>query len=346
MNFDYASLSEGDLRELVGGNKQLASVRRSVLEDGRGRGVRIAEVNNGSGLSFTVALDRGMDLVEASFKGLPLAFLAPGGHCHPAFQETIGFGWLRTWQAGLMTTCGMLNAGPPDEGADIFSVGGPQGLHGRASYCPAANVTVEEGWKDGKFKLSVKGTLREDRMFGEHLRRERVIRAELGSNHIEISDSIHNDGFSSSPLMLIYHSNLGFPLLSPLAELVAVKHEITPRDDIAAAGIERWHLAERPTPGFREQCFLHDLPPGEDGMARISLRNSAAGLSFEVAYRVAELPNLMQWKMMGQGEYVMGLEPCNNTVGGRHGDEAKGTLRRIEPGETVETLVVFTVREL
>ena len=346
MNYDYAAMNEADLRQLVGGANQLASVRRSVLEDGRGRGARVADVNNGSGLSFTLGLDRGMDIVEASFKGLPLAFLAPGGHCHPAFYEPIGFGWLRTWSAGLVTTCGMLNVGPPDEGADIFGVGGPQGLHGRASHCPAANVAVEEAWRDGKFQLSVKGTLREDRMFGEHLRRERSVRAELGSNHIEIRDRVHNDGFSSVPLMLLYHINLGFPLLSPVAELAAVKHEVTPRDETAAQGLARWHLAEHPIPGVKEQCFLHSLPPGEDGMARIALRNSAAGLSFEVGYRVAELPHLMQWKMMGQGEYVMGLEPSNNTVSGRHGDEAKGTLRRVEPGQTVETLVTLTVREL
>jgi hypothetical protein len=54
-----------------------------------------------------------------------------------------------------------------------------------------------------------------------------------------------------------------------------------------------------------------DLPAGEDGMAAITLRNRGLGLELEVSFRKAELPMFTQWKMMGQGEYVLGLEPAN-----------------------------------
>ena len=41
------------LRERVGSMRQVAGIRRAELEDGKGRGMRILDVNNGSGLSFT-----------------------------------------------------------------------------------------------------------------------------------------------------------------------------------------------------------------------------------------------------------------------------------------------------
>jgi hypothetical protein len=37
--------------------------------------------------------------------------------------------------------------------------------------------------------------------------------------------------------------------------------------------------------------------------------------------------------MMGQGTYVVGLEPANCGVHGRAADRAEGTLRYLEPGE-------------
>ena len=42
---------------------------------------------------------------------------------------------------------------------------------------------------------------------------------------------------------------------------------------------------------------------------------------------------MIGWKMMGEGEYVVGMEPSNCLTGGRANERANGTLREIEPGE-------------
>ena len=55
------------LNPRVGHMAQVASVRRLVSDDGKGRGMRVLELNNGSGLSFTVYPDRGMDIGQAYF---------------------------------------------------------------------------------------------------------------------------------------------------------------------------------------------------------------------------------------------------------------------------------------
>ena len=46
-----------------------------------------------------------------------------------------------------------------------------------------------------------------------------------------------------------------------------------------------------------------------------------------------QLFNFTQWKQMGEGDYVMGMEPCNCYVGGRI-DPRNATVREyLEPGE-------------
>lgn len=91
-----------ELSPYVGSMNQLARVRTSVLDDGKGRGIRIADVDNGTGLRLTVLLERGMDIGEASFKGTPFAYMTPVGNIHPAYFESDGFRWLGSFIDGLM----------------------------------------------------------------------------------------------------------------------------------------------------------------------------------------------------------------------------------------------------
>jgi len=63
---DCTSLNPKELARRVGTMKQLAGIRTSVLDDGKARGIRIADIDNGSGFRFTILLDRGMDIGEAN----------------------------------------------------------------------------------------------------------------------------------------------------------------------------------------------------------------------------------------------------------------------------------------
>jgi len=52
---------------------------------------------------------------------------------------------------------------------------------------------------------------------------------------------------------------------------------------------------------------------------------------------------MIEWKMMQQGMYVLGLEPANCWVEGRARDRERGILRFLEPGEKVEFRVEIGV---
>ncbi len=330
------------LKSYVGSMDQLARIRTSVMDDGRGRGIRIADIDNGSGLRFTVLLDRGMDIGDASFNGIPFAYQTPVGIVHPAYFEADGFRWLRSFGAGLLTGCGLRNVGSP-EAEQGMRVDGPLGLHGRLSNTPAEDVAVFKGWNNDRYVLSVTGTMREVSFFGENLELKRTISTAMGDNVITISDRIINRGIRPSPLLLLYHINVGFPLLSEAAVVEGCVKKTTPRNGESAAGLDEWNHCQLPTAGYVEQCFFHDVTEAKDGMARMTLRNPDSGLAMEVAYCKAELPYFTQWKMMGQQEYVMGLEPANCYPDGQMAEKEKGTLRLILPDESVEFKVTIGV---
>jgi hypothetical protein len=333
------------LKPYIGSMQQLAGIRTSVLDDGKGRGLRVADVDNGSGLTFTALLDRGMDIGKASFKGVPLAYMSPVGYSHPAHFEGDDLRWLRNFTAGLMTGCGLTNVGLPDDGIED-DVDGPMGLHGRLSNTPAENVAVSERWKNDQYQMSISGIVREACFGRENLELKRTISTAMGDNSITFTDRVTNLDVKPSPLMLLYHINIGYPLLSENATLRANVAGTTPRNEDAAKEINEWMKCHAPVAGIDERCFFHNIGTDSDGMARMTIQNPDIGLALEIAYRKKELPYFTQWKMLGEQQYVMGLEPANCHPDGQTQERENGTLRIIEPDETIEHKVTIAVREL
>ena len=180
--------------------------------------------------------------------------------------------------------------------------------------------------------------MRQARVFGENLRLKRRITVALGGNRISIHDRVENLGASESPLMILYHINLGFPFLDETSQLLAEPHPVEPRDADAEPGLQEWMRFQKPTAGYAEQVFYHDLPADKNGWASIQLVNPARKLGLRVGFKKATLPNLVQWKMMGQGTYVLGLEPANCRAGGRSQERAAAHCNPCSPASSVNSM--------
>src|SRR5215813_6616564 len=111
---------------------QLGGIETSVLDNGPGRGVRIAWVNTGGGLRYKVVIDRGLDIADAEFLGQSLTWHSLTGITAPSFAYHRGLDWLRSFYGGLVVSCGPINVGAPfNENGEDF------GLHGTHSNTPA-----------------------------------------------------------------------------------------------------------------------------------------------------------------------------------------------------------------
>lgn len=136
--------TRSQLLERVGTVQQVGGTRRCRLEDGRATGTAAIEVDTGAGLRFTVLPDRGLDILQATFRGTNLAYLTPNGGAHPAFFEPQGMGWLRTFFAGLLTTCGLTYLGNPGKTATPTSdcmAAPPTPPRARCATAPAGTAT-------------------------------------------------------------------------------------------------------------------------------------------------------------------------------------------------------------
>lgn len=326
-----------DLLERVGELGQVAGVERFVYSDGVREGVQAARVRSGGGLDFTVLLSRGMDIAHASYNGTPFAWVSATGMGHPHAFDREGRGWLRTFHGGLLTGCGLMNAGAANLDTSETDGDEPLGIHGRLSHTPAEEIYAATQWNGDEAEIVVSGTMREAIVFGENLRLTRRITTKLGSNALTIHDTVENHGFQTSPLMLLYHLNFGWPLVSEDTEILFdADAPSEPRDPVAEKGFSHGLKLDAPIPGYAEQCFFHHPKADATGQAIITLHNHATNLSAKITYDKTAFPHLTQWKMMGQGEYVCGIEPANCRVFGRAAERAAGRLQHIAPGEIRE----------
>jgi hypothetical protein len=323
-------MNRNEMMQYVGNQTQLGGARHYELTDGWGRNLRAIDVNSGSGLFYTVLPDRGMDISLASFKGHNLVYLTCNGETHPSYFEPEKFGWLRTFTGGLLTTCGLTYLGAP-----VTDGNEELGLHGRYSTIPAKQVADLSGWIGDEYHIRLSGTIEEASMFGNKLRLQREIASIMGQSVIKIKDIITNFGYSPSPYTILYHINLGYPLLSEDAGLQIEPLETQPRNEAAKAGMDDFRKFIKPQAGYDEQVFCHTLPPDSNGECSATLSNKKLGIALRVKYKNTQLPFLIQWKMMGHGEYILGLEPSNVPLKNRKQLRDENILPFLAPGESV-----------
>lgn len=320
-----------ELAARIGDPHQVAGARSSVLTDGKADGVRAIDVTTGSGLAFTVLPGRGMDIPFASYRGRAISFFSGTGITSPAYFEEPRLEWRRSFYAGLLTTCGIANAGAPsvDQGTAF-------GLHGRVANAAAENLCVEQDWEGDEFTIRLRGTMREAEAMVENLALTRTVTTRLGAKSLRIRDTVVNRGFSPQPLMLLYHFNFGFPLLSPSARVVGPITKSLPRDEEARKdrGVEECLAFPEPVQGYAEKVFFHTLAGRADGGTFVSLVNRDTGdgqpLGVVLRWNRKELPVLTEWKMPCKGFYVVGLEPGTITPVGRGLLRQQGALPMLE----------------
>ena len=330
--------TRADLLERVGDINQLGGVRIMRLEDGRGEGVRLIEARTGTGFRFNVLPSRGMDVSYAEYKGIPLSWRSCTGDVSPAFYEPEGDEWHRLFHGGMVITCGLTNVGAPcvDQGEKL-------GRHGRISATPAECVYADGQWEGDEYNLTIQGRMRHASFWGENLTMTRRIHSRLGSSSFRIKDEVENRGFNPAPLMFLYHVNIGFPLLSEKSVILIPSKKIVPMD--ASMKAEAYGRLHAPLPEAQSQVFYHETASHPDGSVPVALINEKLSLGLYIRYNRNQLKNLVQWKMLGQGAYVLGIEPANCHVEGRAAERERGTLESLPPGGKREFCLELGVLE-
>ena len=318
-------------RNYYGHSTQFFGVEEHRLIGGRGDGMRLLQVRNGSGVEFTVSADRCADISRISYKGVNLNYMGVGGYAGPAYYDDRGDHWLKTFNCGFLTTCGLSNIGIPQKDGDEELP-----LHGTIGNQPADHVWYTADEKE----ISVHAHIPDMHIFRQKMELTRTITCPVGGNTLKIHDTVRNIGSRTEPMLILYHMNMGYPLLSESSVVKVNSGEVIPRNAHAAEGLDVWDKMTRPVKDFEEQCYYHVFG---DETARAGIFNPDAGVGLEISFDPSQLPYLTEWKMMGEKDYVLGLEPMIATLDGRKGLRESGKLPFIEAGEekTFEVCVEF-----
>ena len=347
------NLSRRALAERAGALSQFAGVRLMTLGDGLERGIRMLEFRTGTGLRFTVLIDRAFDLADCEFKGQSIGWNSPAGFRHPGLHEYEGEGglaWARSF-SGLLVTCGLdhilfMNDVP----ADNYVYGPKQtvshSLHGRVGTIPAKLSGYGERWEGDRCFLWAEGVVQQAAVFGEDLHLIRRIEAEVGTNEIRMSDRVVNHGFYKTPHMLCYHINVGHPVLdagsrylAPIRDVIWAAH--------AGADYKKQQTGYRTLPapqhGFHEQVWQHEMGADAAGEVPVALVNDRIGLGFEVTTRKEQFPCQFEWQNLQAGQYALGIEPSTHHVLGNLAARERGEMIWLEHGDECRYDTIFRV---
>jgi hypothetical protein len=341
------ALPRQEILRRVGNLAQVGGVELMRYEEGHSRGVRSIVFRTGTGFTFSVVPDRGLDVGAADYQGVGLCWLPPKGLAGPWHYEgdLDPYAWLRVGLGGLFNTAGLVSIGVPQE-VDTSSLGFTQrltaqyGTHDRIAVTPASRFSFGERWDGDRCFLEAEGVVRQDIAYGENLSLTRRYTTELGSSSFSIVDVVTNDGWFETPHQILYHFNLGFPLLDDGAELLAAVDEEPQSLGYAVGGDTGdgggWRRATAPQPGFTFEGYVLSLKADADGKVGVALVNRSlrGGLGVYLRYDRAQLPAYLAWRMMREGLYAVGLEPATNPFGNPSELIEQGYAIMLAPGES------------
>ncbi|TKK71854.1 DUF4432 family protein [Ilyomonas limi] len=315
---------------------QLGGIETAVLDNGAGRGTRIAWINTGTGFRYKVVIDRAMDIADAFYNQYNLAWLNNPGVTPPQPFSHRGTDWLRTFGGGLVTTCGLDHVGGPE--TDAF---GERGLHGQISNIPAAiESIIQPDPVAGKMEMRITGVTNQTQIFGPSLELRRTISGTLGKAAIYIHDEVRNRGNKPAPHMLLYHCNFGWPLVNEGTDIIwegsCDLHKAADKDKIFREGN---NFRKCPAPldahnGTGEEVAFINIKADDAGQCVCGLYNETLQIAVTLRFPKKQLPWLTNWQHWGKGEYVTGLEPGTHPPIGQAKARGQNNLIYIEPGES------------
>ena len=292
---------------------QVASLRRYTLSEGKEKDIEVIDCDNGK-IRFLLNVSKACDMMQLYHEGQNMSFISKNGFTK---RETP---FLNRFEGGMLYTCG------------LDSVGGRDGyeLHGTLHNIPA-RITRAECDENG---IILEATIQDTALFGKNLLLKRRIFSAIGADSVTLEDTLVNEGYKDEEYCLLYHINVGYPMLDVGAKVIANVQKCEARTAKAEQNKAAAYEIGESIPCQEETCYFLTLKTPE-----ISLVNEKIGKKFTVSYSGNTLPHFVEWKSMASGDYALGLEPCTTELDDRF------SYKIIKPNESVVFETSITVRK-
>ena len=267
---------------------QVASVRRYMFTDGKEKGLEVLDCDNGK-LRFLLNVSKACDIMQLYHEGQNISFVSKNGFTR---RET---DFLSRFEGGMLYTCG------------LDSLGCRLGyeMHGTIHNIPAQIICA----KCDEQGIEVQAIISDTALFGKNLVVKRRIFSAIGSERITLEDTLVNEGYKDEEYCLLYHINIGYPMLDAGAKIIASFENIEACGDWAEENQRTVFEIGDCLPNVEETCYYLRL-----NNAEISLVNEKIGKRFVLGYSNDTLPYFLEWKSMASGDYALGFEPCTTEI--------------------------------
>ncbi len=317
-------------------------MRGRTCRGGRSEGVQVVELDNGA-MCIDMLPTRGMGIWRVRRGDKALGWQAPAREpVHPAFvplMEPAGLGWLDGFNE-LLCRCGLESNGPP-EFDDAGRLVRP--LHGRIANTPAHRVELIVDEQAGR--LTLRGVVDESRFHFQSLRLTTSISTVMGSNEFSWNDEVENIGGRDALLQMLYHFNIGQPLMRAGARITAPIKSVAPKTQVAAdEGIETWNVMPPSRPESSEQVYVLDLAADHVGQTRVLVSGLTDDEAVSLRFNKSTLPCFTVWRntLAEADGYVLGIEPATNYPNPRTFEKEHGRVVALKPGEVWRGAVTAT----
>jgi len=188
--------------------------------------------------------------------------------------------------------------------------------------------------------MSITATVKQSRIFGPNLELRRTISSTIGKPNIKIKDIVTNVGNATSPHMILYHCNYGWPLVDKGTDIIWKGKWTTPDSEAGRKILNsknNFHKCSEPLKecsGGNEACAFINITADKKGICNVGLYNSRLSLAVAMRYKKKQLPWLTNWQYWGKGEYVTGIEPGTNPPIGQAEAEKQKKLIYIAPAKS------------
>lgn len=314
---------------LIGDESQLVGVKRYRLMEGREKGVECVDVDGTNGLSFTVVVDRALDISALRFRGKNICYRSINGVSSPTFYSGTDQSRIENFFYGMLTTCGLENTGP-----GCVLEGEAYVRHGSLNQIPAKNVQIRRYGNPLQPRVRITGEVVQY-VFGKfHYLLHRTIDYNDCTNEICVLDRVENCSPKDVPIFIMYHYNFGYPFLAEGLKLSIPSALVECRDEGAEEGLDPMLYVTPPRAGYRPKVFRHTFDSKDWNY--VILENGELLTGVRLGFQGSTLPQLNQWNMFGEREYVLALEPCNQLPYGRKALLETNRRQIIKGYETVE----------
>ena len=292
---------------------QKASLRRYHLMGGTQEGLEVIDCDNGK-LRFLVNVTKACDIMQVYHEGQNISFISKNGFT----KREISF--LNRFEGGMVYTCGLDNAGRR-EGYE---------MHGTFHNTPAEILRAECS-EEG---IVIEAVIRNSALFGQNLVMKRRITSAIEGEHIVLEDTLCNEGFSDAEYGLLYHVNVGYPMLDEGARILIDEADCYACTPFASDTADARYAIGNAIPEEPECCYYLTV-----NTPKATLENPRLGKAFTLSYSGDTLPCFLEWKSMASGDYALGFEPASTNL------DNSFSYSKLGAGKKVDFKVELTVKE-